>query len=106
MQIVGTLLQDTAWSIGHVNITQSIETMDIDSYPTVWDAIMSVSEAYVIQIVPRMAYTYSGIERYIDLLYRRGENRGVRLTLDMNVQQAGVIYDDRDLYTALYGVGK
>ena len=52
-----------------------------------------------------MAYTYDGIERYIDLLERRGENRGVRLTLDLNVQTAGIIYDDRSLFTALYGLG-
>lgn len=103
-QLVEYLLQGTGWSVGKV--TAETEAMDaVIEYSSVWSALLTVRESYGVEIVPRLAYTYDGIERYIDILDRRGEYRGVRLALDLNVQKAGVIYDDREQFTALYGLG-
>ena len=77
VEMVTALLAPTAWNVGRTNIDRETGDAAMEDYPNVWEAILQVGEAFGIQIVPRMAYTYDGIERYIDLLDRLGENRGV-----------------------------
>lgn len=103
--VVADLLSGTDWAVGRVDI-DGAEPLDFSlEYTNVWAALISARDAWGVEIVPRMAYTYDGIERYIDILSRRGEYRGVRLYLDLNAQDAGIIFDDREQYTALYGLG-
>lgn len=101
--MAGEMLKDTDWKIGRVSIANDTKNLLLKFEPT-WDSLIKMRDKFGIEVIPRLRYTYDGIQRYIDLLDRRGEYRGVRLVLDMNIQQAGIIYDDRELYTALYGL--
>lgn len=97
-------LEGSDWRVGIVTADNKISSTNY-YYESAWSALLKVRDAWGVAIVPRLMYTYEGFERFIDVLDRRGQNRGVRLTLDINAQQAGVTYDDRELYTSLYGRG-
>ena len=97
-------LENTGWTVGFVTTGTEIKSTNY-YYESAWSALLKVRDTWGVAVVPRMMYTYNGLERFVDVLDRRGQNRGVRLTLDINAQQAGVTYDDRELYTALYGRG-
>lgn len=101
---VSAVLANTEWEVGNVTADIPFKSTRF-TYQSVWSALLAIRDTWGIFIKPRLAYTYNGIERYIDVLDRLGENRGVRLTLNLNVQEAGITYDDRELYTALYGLG-
>lgn len=97
-------LTGSGWSVGNVTFGTDTGTTNF-YYCSVWAALCKIRDDFGCVISPRLAYTYDGIQRYIDILTRRGSNRGVRLTLDLNAQTAGITYDDRQQYTALYGRG-
>jgi phage minor structural protein len=98
-------LTDTAWEIGTYVASDDYSTEW--SYATVWACLCDVRDTWGVRIVPRL--TISGTEithRYIDIVSETPVNRGVRLEVNKNIEQAGVTYDDHAQYTALYGFGK
>lgn len=103
-QAVEIALKGTGWILGEDTFKGEIKSTEF-YMESVWSALLQIRDKWGATISPRIAYTFGGMIRYIDVLDRRGENRGVRLTLKLNAQQAGITYDDRDLYTALYGQG-
>lgn len=102
--LLSKMLLQTDWHLGYTSGGTVGHTVHF-AHVSVWAALLTIRDTWGVVISPRLVYTYNGIERYVDVLERRGQNRGVRLALNVNVQQAGVTYDDRTLYTALYGLG-
>lgn len=78
-----------------------------ETWITAWAALESVASAAGLLILPRVTLTDAGLsERRIDLMTAQPEYRGVRLTCDSNIRQAGVKFDISRLYTSMTGLGK
>lgn len=99
------VLAGTGWQLGTVD-ANPIGSANF-YYVNAWAALQTIRDAWGVTLIPRLTYAGAQITgRYIDIRARMGAFRGVRLSLDRNVEQAGITYDDRDLVTALYGRGK
>lgn len=99
------VLDGTLWEVGTVG-DQTVQSADI-STGSVWQAIRALEGNYNVYITPRVTFDTSGITgRYLDIAPAGGVWRGVRLSLDKNADEVGVVYDDTDLITAMYGYGK
>jgi phage minor structural protein len=104
-QAVTAVLAGTGWKLGTVdaNPTNSASFY----YISAWSALLKIRDTWGVSITPRVVISGSMISgRFIDIKPTAGVDRGVRLTLDGSVQQAGIAYDDSKLVTALYGRGK
>lgn len=101
---LNSILSGTSWSVGNVAVNPTASSNFY--WISAWESIVEASAIWNVRFVPRL--TFSGTEitgRFIDILSSAGTFRGVRLTLDRNVETVGVTYDERDLVTALYGRG-
>ena len=99
------VLASTGWQLGTVDANPSGSANFY--YVNAWAALQTIRDIWGVALLPRLTYAGAQITgRYIDVRARMGAYRGVRLSLDRNVEQAGITYDDRDLVTALYGRGK
>lgn len=100
-----TALSGTLWSLGaYVSSDNNSTKWDMI---TAWAGLCDVRNTWGVRIKPRMTVSGTTITgRHIDILSTTPTNRGVILTIDKNIKQAGVTYDDTNLYTALYGLGK
>ena len=99
-----SVLSGTLWSIGTAVSTDSNNAEC--KYVSAWEALCTIRDTWSVRIKPRI--TISGTEisgRYIDIASNVPTNRGVRIEVNKNINQAGVIYDDRGLYTAMVGLG-
>jgi len=102
---LATILSGTQWSVGTTVVTSTHS--QTARYAYVWDELVRFRNIFDIEFKPRVIFTGSEITgRYIDFVSDTPVNRGVRLEIDRNMEQAGVIYDDRGMFTALYGIGK
>lgn len=73
---------------------------------SVWQAVLNIQTNWNVYIVPRVTLSASGsITRYLDIKGTGGEWNGVRLSIDKNLLDPSVTYDDTELVTALYGYG-
>lgn len=98
------ILAGTGWNIGNVN-SDPVSSGDV-SRGSVWQNISTISKNWNVYIVPRVTVNFSGITgRFLDLIPSDGTDRGLRLAVNKNVVDPCVIYDDSELYTALYGYG-
>lgn len=104
-QALNTVLSGTGWtrSANNVTATSSGDT----SRGNVWQAVQSIANNWNCQIVPRVTISATeGItHRYLDILDPAGTFRGIRLSINKNMPDVTVTYDDTDCYTALYGYG-
>ena len=99
------LLKSTGWAIG-TNTTSNTSSCDI-STGDVWNATRTVQQNWNCYIIPRITVGSAGITgKYLDVMPAGGTWRGVRLSLDKNLNEAGVIWDDSKLKTALYAFGQ
>lgn len=99
------VLTGTLWSVGNVTASNT-SSADIES-GYVWTAIRTIEKNWNVYITPRITVNSSGITgRYLDIAPAGGTWRGLRLSLEKNVDQIGVKWDDSNLKTALYGFGK
>lgn len=81
-------------------------TMD-EAWVSAWSALATAAEAAKLLIVPRVDVDDTGIiGRWLDVRTIAPEYRGVRLSCNVNIRQAGVKYDISNLCTALIGLGK
>ena len=99
-----TLLNGTGWAIGlvDVNPVSSVKT----SRGSVWSAILSAKDNYNVYLDPRVELASNGaIARYIDVKATNGTYNGLRLSVDKNMLDPSVTYDDSELVTAMYGYG-
>lgn len=112
--VLSDLLEHTEWKTGIVssNPTSTCEF----SRGSVWNAITSAKANWNVYITPRVVVTpptSSGsssvtnltIQRYLDVTNPEGVWRGVRLSVNKNLLDPAVIYDDSGVCTALYGYG-
>lgn len=104
-QALRTVLTGTLWSIGNVSAV-NVSSCDI-SRGTVWQAVSTLCHNWNVYIIPRVTLSGSGsiTGRYLDILPARGVFRGVRLSIDKNMMDPVVSYNDTDVLTALYGYG-
>ena len=104
-QALGTVLTGTLWSVGNssVNATQSVDI----SRGSVWQAVIAISTNWNAYITPRVTVNAAGsiTGRYLDITPAQGTWRGVRLSIDKNMQDSSVVYDDTEVVTAMYGYG-
>lgn len=102
---LGGLLAGTLWQVG-TDTTTEAQSADI-SRGSVWQAVRTIESNWNAYILPRVTYDATGITgRYLDIIPAGGTWRGLRLSLDKNADEAGIVYDDSEVITAMYGYGK
>lgn len=97
-------LEGTGWNVG--NDTSTGTSSGDFQRGSVWQCVNEVKSNWNVYITPRVTVGTNGIvERYLDISAPGGVWRGLRLSIDKNLSDPAVTYDDTDLYTALYGYG-
>lgn len=103
-QVLTTLLTGTGWSVG-TNTASGTSSGDINR-GSVWQGVSVIQKNWNVYIMSRVTVGASGITgKYLDILPPEGVWRGLRLSIDKNMTDPIVTYDDSGLYTALYGYG-
>lgn len=104
-QAVSTVLSGTLWSLGN-NTASGTSSGDIGR-GSVWQAIIAIQTNWNVYITPRVTLNSAGsiTGRYLDVAPAQGTWRGVRLSIDKNMSDASVVYDDSEVLTAMYGYG-
>jgi phage minor structural protein len=98
------LLTGTLWQVGTVTASGT-QTADL-GMGSVWQNIRTIESNWNVYITPRVTFNSSGITgRYLDIAPAQGTWRGVRLSLDKNADELGVVIDDTNVITAIYGYG-
>ena len=102
---LGSILTGTLWSVGTASYNPT-SSGDV-SRGSVWQAVQMIQQNWNVYIVPRVTLSNNGTVsgRYLDIIQTGGTFRGVRLSIDKNMSDASVTYDDSEVYTALYGYG-
>ncbi len=99
------LLTGTLWSVGNVSATGT-SSADL-GMSSVWENIRRVEANWNVYILPRVTVSATGITgRYLDIVPAAGTWRGLRLSIDKNADEMGIIIDDTELTTALFGYGR
>lgn len=100
---VTTVLSGTLWTVGARRTNRS--SADI-SRGSVWQAILQIKSNWNVYIEPRVTLAADGtITRHLDISDTSGTWNGVRFSIDKNMLDPSVTYDDSETYTALYGYG-
>lgn len=105
-QALTTVLTGTLWSVGNSAVS-AVNSCDI-SRGDVWQAVKTIERTWNVYITPRVVLNSAGTitGRYLDITDAQNPVfRGVRLSVDANMLDDSVIYDDSDVYTAMYGYG-
>ena len=104
-QALTTVLTGTLWSVGNAAVT-TVSSVDI-ARGSVWQAVNSIAQNWNVYIVPRVTVNAAGsiTGRYLDITEPGGVWRGLRLSIDKNMTDSSVVYDDSETLTALYGYG-
>ena len=98
------LLENTLWSVGTKEVNPT-STVDL-SRGSVWQAVLQIKDNFNVYIEPRVTLANDGtITRKLDILSTAGKWRGVRLSIDKNMLDPSVTFDDSEVATALYGYG-
>ena len=99
------LLTGTLWSVG--SVTASGASSGNVGTGNVWQNIRTIESNWNVYIIPSVTVSASGITgRYLDIVPAGGTWRGLRFSLEKNMDETGVTWDDTRLKTALYGFGK
>lgn len=104
-QALETVLTGTLWGIS-VSLVETKSSVDI-SRGSVWQAVLAIAENWNVYITPSITFGSDGsiIGRDLRIDPAEGTWRGVRLSIDKNMEDSSVIYDDTEVRTALYGYG-
>lgn len=104
-QALTTALTGTLWSVGNSSVSGN-QSADI-ARGNVWQAISTIMANWNCYITPRVTVNAAGAitGRYLDITPAQGTWRGVRLSISKNMSDSSVVYDDTEVYTALYGYG-
>lgn len=99
------LLAGTNWSVGAVSsantATGTVGLCDV------WAGVRAIEKSWNVFITPRITINATGITgRYLDITPTTGTFRGLRLSLEKNMTDAAITWDDTNVKTALYGFGK
>ena len=97
------VLTGTGWNVGKV--AGGVSSGDI-SRGSVWQNISVIQQNWNVYISPRVTVNAEGISaRYLDIIPSEGIDVGLRLSVNKNITDPCVTYDDTELYTAMYGYG-
>ena len=104
-QALSGVLSGTLWSVG-TNTASGNSSGDIGR-GSVWQAVNAIMTNWNVYITPRVTTNSAGsiTGRYLDIAPAQGTWRGVRLSIDKNMSDSSVVYDDSEVLTALYGYG-
>ena len=98
------VLSGTLWAVGTVAVNPT-SSADL-SRGSVWQAVLQIKDNWNVYIEPRVTLSSNGaIARFLDIKSTAGEWNGLRLSIDKNMLDPSVTFDDSDLVTALYGYG-
>jgi phage minor structural protein len=98
------LLSGTLWQVGTVTASGT-SSADL-SMGSVWQNVRTIEQNWNVYITPRVTFNSTGITgRYLDIAPAGGTWRGIRLSLDKNADELGVVIDDTNVITAIYGYG-
>ena len=98
------VLSGTLWSVGNV-ATNPTSSADL-TRGSVYQCILEIGDNWNVYIEPRVTLSANGtITRKLDIVSTSGVWNGVRLSVDKNMLDPAVIYDDSEVVTALYGFG-
>lgn len=98
------ILSGTGWSVG-VKTYNPTSSADL-SRGSVWQAVLQIKDNWNVYIEPRVTLNEDGsILRKLDIFSTDGVWNGLRLSVDKNMLDPSVIYDDSEVATALYGYG-
>jgi phage minor structural protein len=105
-QALTTVLTGTLWSVGNDTSSGNESSADI-SRGSVWQAVNTIGQNWNVYITPRVTLGAAGsiTGRYLDIAPAEGVWRGVRLSIDKNMSDSSVVYDDSNVITAMYGYG-
>lgn len=102
--VLTALLTGTQWQVGN-STASNVSSVNIDK-GNVWQNVRSVEKNWNVIITPRVTFSATGITgRYLDIAPNVGTWRGVVLSIDSTVDEIGVVWDDSELQTAVYGLG-
>ena len=104
-QALTTVLTGTGWAVGN-NSASGTSSADIPR-GSVWQAINTIQRNWNCYLTPYVTVNSAGAitGKYIDITPAQGVFRGVRLSIDKNMEDSSVTYDDTEVLTALYGYG-
>ena len=105
LQALQTVLTGTLWAAGNNSVTGT-QKADIGR-GSVWQAVNTIASNWNCYITPRVTFSATGAitGRYLDITPAQGTWRGVRLSIDKNISDSSVTYDDTNVITAMYGYG-
>ena len=99
-----SVLTGTLWQVG--TVTASGTSSADFSVGSVWQCVLKIETDWNVYITPRVTVGASGITgRYLDIAPAEGVWRGLYLTINKNMDEVGVTWDDSNVITAMYGYG-
>lgn len=102
---IEALLDGTDWEIG--TCTSEASHKPELEMTSVWAALTEVRDMMGLRLEPYVTVSETAVTgRYINVVDNVGTWRGVRLSINKNIEQVGITYDDTNLVTAVYGYGK
>lgn len=104
-QALTTVLSGSLWSVGN-NTASGTSSADVGR-GSKWQAVNTIANNWNVYITPRVVINSAGsiTGRYLDIAPHQGTWRGVRLSIDKNISDSSVTYDDSEVITAMYGYG-
>lgn len=104
-QALTTALSGTLWSVGNASVSNV--SSGSFSRGNVWQAVQAIQKNWNCYILPRVTVDSAGniTGRYLDIGPAQGTWRGMYLSVNKNMSDASVTYDDSEVLTALYGYG-
>ena len=104
-QALTTLLSGSLWSVGN-NTASGSSSADIGR-GSKWQGVNTIANNWNVYITPRVTINSAGsiTGRYLDIAPLTGAYNGVRLSIDKNISDSSVVYDDSEVITAMYGYG-
>ena len=104
-EALATILTGTLWSVG-TNTASGTSSANI-GMGNVWADVRTIESNWNAYITPRVTFGANGITgRYLDIAPAGGTWSGIRLSIDKNMDETGITYDDSNVKTAAYGYGK
>ena len=101
---LSSVLTGTLWTVGKAEVNPK-SSGDV-SRGSVWQAVLEIKDNWNVYIEPRVSVAADGtITRKLDILSTDGVWNGIRLSIDKNLLDPSVTYDDSEVYTALFGYG-
>lgn len=98
------ILAGTGWSVG--TVMASVTSSGDLAIGSVWQNVRTIEQNWNVYITPRVTFNNSGITgKFLDISPAQGTWSGIYLSLDRNADEIGVVIDDTDVKTALYGYG-